>query len=108
MDGGTLTVLIREDGECDGLEIADLQSTEKLDSEGIGLEASLLPVPAATDEVVIFVGTRMQRLFGKATARACVHRVRAPTQPKSSGAERFSLAIFCAPPKSFGRQQSLQ
>lgn len=100
MDGGTLTILVRDDGECDGLEIADLQSTEKLNSEGIGREASFLPVPAAPGEVVVFVGTRMQRLFGKATARACVHRVRAPVQPESSGAARFSLAIFCAPPAS--------
>lgn len=102
MDGGTLTILAREDADCDGLEIADLQSTEKLDSEGIGREALFVPVPAVPGEVVVFVGTRMQRLFGKATARACVHRVRAPTQQRGCGAERFSLAIFCAPPTKTG------
>jgi isopenicillin N synthase-like dioxygenase len=52
------------------------------------------------DEVVVFLGTRMQRLLGEDTARACVHRVRAPTQFNgySLAEERFSIAIFCAPP----------
>lgn len=100
MDGGTLTILIRGDDDYDGLEIADLESTEKLDGEGIGLEASFLPVPAATDEVIVFFGTRMQRLLGKDKARACVHRVRAPAQlnGQQATARRFSIAIFCAPP----------
>jgi len=79
MDSGTLTILARDNAEYDGLEIANLQSTEKLDSEGIGREVSFLPIPVAPSEVVVLLGTRMQRLFGKATARACVYRVRAPT-----------------------------
>jgi hypothetical protein len=36
MDGGTLTILVRGNEDYDGLEVADLESTEKLDSEGIG------------------------------------------------------------------------
>jgi isopenicillin N synthase-like dioxygenase len=100
MDGGTLTILVRGNEGYDGLEVADLESTEKLDSEGIGLEASFLPVPAAADEVIVFFGTRMQRLLGRDKARACVHRVRAPVQINRQHAakERFSFAIFCASP----------
>lgn len=98
-DGGTLTILVRGNGNFDGLEVADLETTKEVDSERIGLEASFLPVPVAADEVVVFFGTRMQRLLGEDTARACVHRVRAPTQTAYSLAEeRFSTAIFCAPP----------
>lgn len=70
MDGGTLTILARNDAECDGSEFADLQSTEKLDSGEIGREPSFVPIHAAPGEVVVLLGTRMQRLFGKATARA--------------------------------------
>jgi isopenicillin N synthase-like dioxygenase len=100
MDGGTLTILARENSECDGLEVADLETTDKMDSGGIGLEASFLPVPVAVDEVVVFLGTRMQGLLGKNTARACVHRVRAPTELTGHALfkERFSIAIFRAPP----------
>jgi isopenicillin N synthase-like dioxygenase len=100
MDGGTLTILVRGNEDYDGLEVADLESTEKLDGEGIRLEASFLSVPAAADEVIVFFGTRMQRLLGRDKARACVHRVRAPAQMNRQRAaeERFSFAIFCAPP----------
>lgn len=96
MDAGTLTILVRDDRDFDGLEVADFGSTKKLDSEGIGQEASFLRVPAAPDEIVVFAGTRLQRLFGRSKARACVHRVRSPSQ--SSDQPRLSLAIFCAPP----------
>ncbi|KAJ6117958.1 hypothetical protein N7523_005709 [Penicillium sp. IBT 18751x] len=98
-DGGTLTILVRENGYFDGLEVADLETTKERDSERIGLEASFLPVPVAADEVIVFIGTRMQRMVGEHIARACVHRVRAPTQTGNSAVEdRFSFAIFCAPP----------
>lgn len=97
-DGGTLTILVRENDEFDGLEIADLETTNEVNSERIGLEASFLPVPVAAHEVLVFVGTRMQRILGADTVRACVHRVRAPTQVYSSAKARFSLAVFCAPP----------
>lgn len=93
-DGGTLTILVRSSEACDGLEIADLRSTEKLDSEEIGQEASFIPVPAVAGEVIVLAGTRLQRLLGKSKVRACVHRVCRPTQ-KSDKHQRLSLAIFC-------------
>lgn len=100
MDSGTLTILVRASEGYDGLEIADLQSTEKLDSEGIGLEASFVSVPTAPDEVIVLAGTRLQRLLGKGKVRACVHRVRGPRQTSNRpvAQERLSLALFCGPP----------
>ncbi|KAJ5494259.1 hypothetical protein N7463_010346 [Penicillium fimorum] len=100
MDGGILTILVRAADVHDGLEIADLRTTEKLDSEGIGLDASFISVPAMSDEVIVFAGTRLQRLLGKSKVRACVHRVCSPTQISNRCIikERLSLAIFCGPP----------
>lgn len=99
MDGGTLTILIREDDDGDGLEVADLESTEELGSDGVGREASFLRVPAAPNEVVVLAGTRLQHLLGRTKARACVHRVVGPGQ-KHSAEDRVSVGIFraCAPP----------
>ncbi|CRL21688.1 unnamed protein product [Penicillium camemberti] len=68
VDSGILTILVRAAEAHDGLEIADLGTTEKLDSEGIGLDASFIPVPAIPDEVIVFAGTRLQRLLGKGKA----------------------------------------
>lgn len=98
MDGGTLTILIREDDEGDGLEVADLESTEELGSDGVGREADFLRVPTAPDEVVVMVGTRLQRIMGRTKARACVHRVVGPGQ-KHSTDDRVSVGIFraCVP-----------
>lgn len=98
-DSGTLTILIRASDESDGLEIADLQSTNKVNSEGITLEACFIPIPAAPDEVIVLAGIRLQRLLGKGKARACVHRVRGPTKTETTiiAKERLSLAIFCGP-----------
>ncbi|KAJ5672582.1 hypothetical protein N7507_001709 [Penicillium longicatenatum] len=95
-DSGTLTILVRSNESCDGLEIADLQSTEKLDSESIGREASFISVPAVAGEVIVLAGTRLQRLLGKSKVRACVHRVCRPLQA-SDKQQRLSLAIFCGP-----------
>jgi isopenicillin N synthase-like dioxygenase len=99
MDGGTLAILIRENDDGDGLEFADLESTEELGSDGVGREASFLRVPAAPNEVVVLAGTRLQRLVGRAKARACVHRVVGPGQ-NHSAEDRVSVGIFraCAPP----------
>lgn len=102
MDSGILTVLVRatDTEACDGLEIADLGTTEKLDSEGIGLDASFISVPAMPDEVIVLAGTRLQRLLGRSQVRACVHRVRSPAQTSNRcvANERLSLAIFCGSP----------
>lgn len=99
MDGGTLAILIREDDDGDGLEVADLESTEELSSDGVGRDASFLRVPAAPNEVVVLAGTRLQRLLGRTKARACVHRVVGPGRKHSVG-DRVSVGIFraCAPP----------
>lgn len=99
MDGGTLSILIREDDDGDGLEVADLESTEELGSDGVGREADFLRVPAAPNEVLVLVGTRLQRLMGRSKARACVHRVVGPFQ-KHSVEDRISVGIFraCVPP----------
>ncbi|KAL4889254.1 hypothetical protein BDV59DRAFT_195803 [Aspergillus ambiguus] len=102
MDSGTLTILFRSYDKNDGLEIADLETTEKQDSEGVGSEASFIPVPTPGDdmtEVVVFAGTRLQRLLGRDRVRACVHRVRGPGLEghKKFGVQRFSTAMFCAP-----------
>ena len=105
MDSGMLTILVRgflgDNAEFDGLEVADLETTGKMGSNEIGMEASFLRVPVNTDEVVVFVGTGMQRLLGKDTARACVHRVRAPTLScgKTLDQPRVTVALFCAPRK---------
>ncbi|KAJ5785877.1 uncharacterized protein N7503_011089 [Penicillium pulvis] len=96
-DSSILTILVRSSEACDGLEIADLRSTDKIDSEGIGREANFIPVPAVAGEVIVLAGTRLQRLLGKAKVRACVHRVCRPTQG-SDKHQRLSLAIFCGPP----------
>ncbi|KAJ5715910.1 uncharacterized protein N7483_013091 [Penicillium malachiteum] len=97
-DGGLLTILVRGMSGPDGLEVADLESTNEVDSGKIGLEASFVPVPVIADEVVVFLGTRIQRLIGD-QARACVHRVSAFVQDKDCPIEeRLSVAIFCAPP----------
>ncbi|CAI7583545.1 unnamed protein product [Penicillium pancosmium] len=98
MDGGTLTILIREDDDSDGLEVADLESTEELGSDGVGREADFLRVSAASNEVVVMVGTRLQRMMGRTKARACVHRVVGPGQ-KHSTEDRVSVGIFraCVP-----------
>lgn len=100
MDSGTLTILIR-DPDCgdDMLEVANLDTTEKSDSKGIGLEASFMPVHTAPNEVVVLTGTRLQRLIGKDRVRACVHKVRSPVQhiTGQKPVSRLSIAIFCAP-----------
>ncbi|KAJ5270564.1 hypothetical protein N7497_008666 [Penicillium chrysogenum] len=97
MDSSIVTILIRATEERDGLEIADLSTTDKLDSESIGLTASFISVPAMPDEVIVMAGSRLQRLLGKSKVRACVHRVRSPTQTSNRciANERLSLAIFC-------------
>ena len=102
MDSGTLTILFRSHNENDGLEIADLETTEKQDSEGVGSEASFKHVPTFGDgapEVVVFAGTRLQRLLGRDRVRACVHRVRGPGPEahNNSSVQRLSIAMFCAP-----------
>ena len=101
MDSGTLTILIRDpDHGDDMLEVANLHTTEKSDSKGIGLEASFMPVPVAPNEVVVLAGSRLQRLLGKSHVRACVHRVRSPVNhiAGQDPVSRLSIAIFCAPP----------
>ncbi|KAL4960556.1 uncharacterized protein BDV14DRAFT_139922 [Aspergillus stella-maris] len=98
-DSGTLTILFRCYNMNDGLEIADLQTTEKQDSEGVGLEASFIPVPAVRD-VILMAGNRFQNLLGSDRARACVHRVRGPGLEYDSDcgeSQRYSIAMFCAP-----------
>jgi isopenicillin N synthase-like dioxygenase len=97
MDSSIVTILIRATEEDDGLEIADLSTTDKIDSEGIGLTASFISVPAMPDEVIVLAGTRLQRLLGKNTVRACVHRVRSPSQTSNRciSNERLSFGIFC-------------
>lgn len=99
-----MTILFRDPSHGDNmLEVADLTTTGKLDSRGVGMEASFIPVPvsapAASNEVVVLAGTRLQRLLGRERVRACVHRVRGPGT-RAVGQEpmsRLSMAIFCAP-----------
>ncbi|KAL4893573.1 hypothetical protein BDV59DRAFT_193057 [Aspergillus ambiguus] len=62
MDSGTVTILFRSYNANDGLEIADLQTTRRHDSEGIVSGASFIPVPTGrneTPEVIVFAGTRL-------------------------------------------------
>ncbi|KAL3435062.1 hypothetical protein BDV09DRAFT_185335 [Aspergillus tetrazonus] len=80
-DSGTLTILFRSHVENDGLEIADLDSTEETDSDTVGRDATFIPIPTASDdvpEVIVFAGLRLQRMLGSERVRACVHRVRGP------------------------------
>lgn len=102
IDSGTLTILFRSHDENDGLEIADLETTEKQNSEGVGSEASFIHVPTVGDgapEVVVFAGARLQRLLGRDQVQACVHRVRGPGPESRNdfGVQRWSIAMFCAP-----------
>lgn len=97
MDPGTLILLIRDDSTHDALEVADLLSTSKLGSKDIGQEASFYPVPANPDEVLVLVGTRLQRLLGRDKVRACVHRLRGPAPERRQEEEvRLSFTIACA------------
>ncbi|BCS24999.1 uncharacterized protein APUU_41443S [Aspergillus puulaauensis] len=100
-DSGTLTVLFRSFNGNDGLEIADLQTTEKQDSEGVGSEASFISTPAHDEApyVILMAGNRFQTLLGSGRARACVHRVRGPGSGvyNDCGVQRYSIAVFCAP-----------
>ena len=94
-DSGTLTILFRSCNRNDGLEIADLQTTKKQDSEGVGTEASFIPVPTACNEepyVILMAGIRLQSLLGGDRVQACVHRVL-----DNGCGIRYSIAIFCAP-----------
>ena len=104
MDSGTVTILFRDPSHGDDmLEVADLTTTSKLDSKGVGMEAPFIPVPvsvpAAPNEVVVLAGTRLQRLLGRERVRACVHRVRGPDQRTvgQGSMSRLSMAVFCAP-----------
>lgn len=102
MGSGTLTILFSSRDENDGLEIADLETTEKQDSDGAGSEASFIPVPTLGDEmteVVVFSGARLQPLVGRDRVRACVHRVRGPGPEghKRFGVHRLSIAMVCDP-----------
>lgn len=107
MDTGTLVVLIRDDNAHDGLEIADLRSTDKLGSKEVGQEATFVPVPANPDEVIVLVGTRLQRLLGRDKVRACVHRVRGPSTDRRYMEEvRLSFTIACAASPPPGTQPS--
>jgi isopenicillin N synthase-like dioxygenase len=75
-DSGTLTMLFRSHVENDGLEIADLDSTEETDSDAVGRDATFIPIPTAIDEateVIVFAGLRLQRMLGSERVRACVH-----------------------------------
>ncbi|GLI72053.1 hypothetical protein PoHVEF18_000221 [Penicillium ochrochloron] len=71
MDTGTLMILFRDDSAEDGLEVADLRSTDKFGSNDVGQEAVFLRVPGNPDEVIVLAGTRLQRLLGKDKVRAC-------------------------------------
>lgn len=84
-DSGTLTILFRSHDENYGLEVADLKTTQKTDSEGVGSDATFIPVPTSGEgitEVVVFAGTRLQNFLERDQVRnqvrACVHRVRSP------------------------------
>ena len=101
MDSGTLTILIRDPNHGDDmLEVANLDTTKKSGSKGIGLEASFMPIPVAPNEVVVLTGMELQRLIGKNRVRACVHKVRSPVKhiTGQNPVSRLSIAIFCAPP----------
>ncbi|CEO59462.1 hypothetical protein PMG11_04137 [Penicillium brasilianum] len=97
MDPGTLVLLIRDDSTDDGLEIADLLSTTKFGSRDIGQEAYFFPIPSNPGEVLVLVGTRLQRLLGRDKVRPCVHRVRARAPERRQEEEvRLSFTIACA------------
>ena len=62
------------------LEVADLTTTSKLDSKGVDMGASFIPVPvsapAASSEVVVPAGTRLQRLLDRERVRlVCIECV---------------------------------
>ncbi|PYI06519.1 Clavaminate synthase-like protein [Aspergillus sclerotiicarbonarius CBS 121057] len=92
-DFGLLTLLIQEDaGTTSGLEIADLQSTDKKGSSSIGASARFVPVEPGENEITVFVGNMLPKLARTnqcdAVLRSCVHRV------ASGDRERYSIACF--------------
>jgi hypothetical protein len=51
-DSGTLTILFRSHVKNDGLEIANLDSTEEIDSDTVGRDASFIPIRTPSDEAL--------------------------------------------------------
>ncbi|KAJ6126087.1 hypothetical protein N7471_010580 [Penicillium samsonianum] len=63
VDSGWLTVLLREPtGCCDGLEIADLESTESTESKEVGENATFCPVSTMPGEAVVIAGLKQYLL----------------------------------------------
>ncbi|RJE26782.1 hypothetical protein PHISCL_00914 [Aspergillus sclerotialis] len=96
-DFGILTLLIQEHNESsNGLEIADLTSTDAKPSLDINDNARFVPVYPEADDIIVFVGISLKRLARKAQFTPGVHRVVAPpdSMPQTS---RYSIAYFVHP-----------
>ena len=96
-DFGILTLLIQEHNESsNGLEIADLTSTDAKRSLDINDTARFLPVYPEPDDIIVFAGISLKKLARKVQFTPGVHRVVAPPDgmPQTS---RYSIAYFVHP-----------
>lgn len=100
-DFGILTLLIQENTPgSNGLEVADLTSTDARTSEGIDERAQFVPVYPEAGEIIVLAGISLQKLAGKGTIASSVHRVvTALSTDNKDGTcfPRYSIAYFVHP-----------
>ena len=95
IDFGTITLLFQQD--VGGLEVADMNTTDKLSSVAVEKSAKFIPIEPDPGTVLVNVGYLLMR-WTNARWKNSVHRVSAP--PDSTGvevSERYSFAFFCFP-----------
>jgi len=95
-DFGTLTLLFQQ--KVDGLEVADMSSTEELSSAAVEKSATFIPVEPNPEMILVNVGYLLMR-WTNARWKNSVHRVSAPSGSINSESipERYSFAFFSYP-----------
>lgn len=100
-DFGILTLLIQENAtSSNGLEVADLTSTNAQSSEGINESARFIPVCPEADEITVLAGISLQKLAGAAAVAPSVHRVVTTLSThceQGTWLPRYSIAYFVHP-----------
>jgi isopenicillin N synthase-like dioxygenase len=99
-DFGILTLLVQENtASSNGLEVADLTSSNARTSESVHECARFVPVYPEADEITVLAGVSLQKLAGKAAIAPSVHRVMTAlsTHEHVAGLPRYSIAYFVHP-----------
>lgn len=100
-DFGILTLLVQEDtAGSNGLEVADLTSTDARTSEAIDESAQFVSVYPEANEITVLAGVSLQKLAGMAAIAPSVHRVVTTLSINNKhGAcfPRYSIAYFVHP-----------